>query len=142
VIPAGHTDFVLAVVGEELGFAGLGLLVVLYAMLCWRCLRVATRAPGDYTAFVALGVALTFVVQALVIASGLLGLFPLSGVVTPFLSYGRSAMLANFLAIGVIAAIARRQGAVRQHLSAPIRVLAGMLGIVAAGVLSRAAFVQ
>ncbi len=105
-IPAGHTDFVLAALGEELGFVGVAAVVALYAILSWRCLRIAARAPGDYSAFLATGVALALVVQAFVIGSGLLGLFPLAGVVTPFLSYGRSSMLANCLAVGVVLAVA------------------------------------
>lgn len=141
-IPAGHTDFVLAAVGEELGFVGLAVIVGLYAVLSWRCLRAALGAPGDYTAFLATGIALALVVQALVIASGLLGLFPLAGVVTPFLSYGRSSMLANFFAVGVVLAIGRRQGPVRLHLRAPIRALGAVLGIAAAGVAGRAAWIQ
>jgi cell division protein FtsW (lipid II flippase) len=61
-IPAGHTDFVLAAVGEELGFAGLATIVALYALLCWQCLR-GLRAPGDYSAFLAASVALALVVR-------------------------------------------------------------------------------
>lgn len=141
-IPAGHTDFVLAAVGEELGFVGLAVIVALYAMLSWRCLRIALRAPGDYTAFLATGVALALVIQALVIGSGLLGLFPLSGVVTPFLSYGRSSMIANFLAVGVVLAVGRRQGPVRRHLREPVRALGAVLGIAAFAVLGRAAWIQ
>jgi cell division protein FtsW (lipid II flippase) len=126
-IPAGHTDFVLAAIGEELGFAGLVVIVALYALVCWRCLRVAVRAPGDYSAFLAVGVALALVVQALVISGGLLGAVPLAGVVTPFLSFGRSSMLANAFAIGVVLAIAKRRSAVRRHLRQPIRALGAVL---------------
>jgi cell division protein FtsW (lipid II flippase) len=142
LIPAGHTDFVLAAVGEELGFIGLLVVIVLYALLCWRCLRVALRAPGDYTAFLAIGIALALIVQAFVIASGLLGLLPLSGVVTPFLSYGRSSMLANLFAVGVLMAIARRRGPVRRHLYQPVRVLAFVLAAFGAAVVVRAGWVQ
>lgn len=141
-IPAGHTDFVLAAIGEELGFVGLAVVVALYGMLSWRCLRIALRAPGDYSAFLATGVALALVVQAFVIGGGLLGLFPLSGVVTPFLSYGRSSMLANFFAVGVVMAIGRRQGRVRQHLHAPIRALGTVLAIATVAVVGRAAWIQ
>ncbi len=74
------------------------------------------RAPGDFTALLAIGVVLALGVQALVIGGGLLGLIPLTGVVTPFLSYGRSSMLANCFAIGVVLAVARRRGPVRMHL--------------------------
>ncbi|MEX2663235.1 MAG: FtsW/RodA/SpoVE family cell cycle protein, partial [Vicinamibacterales bacterium] len=142
MVPAGHTDFVLAAVGEELGFAGLAVVVLLYAVLGWRCLHIALRAPGDYSAFLAVGVALGLVVQALVIAGGLLGLVPLSGVVTPFLSYGRSSMLANCFAVGVVLAIAQRRGPVREHLRAPVRALAGVLLAAALAVTGRAAWIQ
>lgn len=142
MVPAGHTDFVLAAIGEELGFAGLAAMVLLYGILAWRCLRVALRAPGDYSAFLAVGVALGLVVQALVISGGLLGLAPLSGVVTPFLSYGRSSMLANCFAVGVVLAIAQRRGRPRAHLQAPIRTLAGVLLAAGLMVLGRGAWVQ
>lgn len=141
-IPAGHTDFVLTAVGEELGFVGLAAVVALYAMLSWRCLRVALRAPGDYTAFLATGVALALLVQAFVIGGGLLGLFPLSGVVTPFLSYGRSSMLANCAAVGIILAVARRRGPVRTHLQRPIRALSVALAVAAVAIVGRAVWVQ
>jgi cell division protein FtsW (lipid II flippase) len=142
MVPAGHTDFVLAAVGEELGFAGLAVVVLLYAILGWRCLRIALRAPGDYSAFLAVGVALGLVVQALVISGGLLGLVPLSGVVTPFLSYGRSSMLANCFAVGVVLAIAQRRGPLREHLRLPVRAVAGVLVAGALAVTARAAWIQ
>ena len=142
MVPAGHTDFVLAAVGEELGFIGLAAIVLLYGVLAWRCLRVALRAPGDYSAFLAVGVALGLVVQALVISGGLLGLAPLSGVVTPFLSFGRSSMLANCFAVGVVLAIAQRRAQPRVHLQAPIRTLAGVLLAAGLTVLGRGAWIQ
>ena len=141
-IPEGHTDFVLAAIGEELGWIGFAVVAGLYALLCWRCLRVARRAPGDFTSFLAVGVVLVLCVQAVVIAGGLVGLIPLSGVVTPFLSYGRSSMLANCIAIGVVLSIARRQSRERVHMRAPIRFVAAALGIAGAAILSRAAWVQ
>ncbi len=142
LIPAGHTDFVLAAVGEELGFVGLLVVLALYVLLCWRCMRVARRAPGDYTAFLSVGVALGLVIQAFVIAGGLLGILPLSGVVTPFLSYGRSSMLANFAAVGIILGVARRAGAVREHLSVPVRILTAVLAVAALAVAGRAGWIQ
>ncbi|HZB25782.1 MAG TPA: FtsW/RodA/SpoVE family cell cycle protein, partial [Vicinamibacterales bacterium] len=142
MVPAGHTDFVLAAIGEELGFIGLAAIVLLYGVLAWRCLRVALRAPGDYSAFLAVGVALGLVIQALVIAAGLLGLAPLSGVVTPFLSYGRSSMLANCFAVGVVLAIAQRRGPERSHFRAPIRTLSGVLLAAGIVVLGRVGWIQ
>ena len=141
-IPEGHTDFILAVLGEQLGFAGVLAVMALYALLAWRCLRVSLRAPGDYSALLGIGVTLALVVQALVIAGGLLGVLPLTGVVTPFLSYGRSSMLANCLAVGVVLAVGRRPGPVRLHLQRPVRVLATVLAVLAGVITSRAAWVQ
>ena len=142
LIPAGHTDFVLAAIGEQLGFAGLFLVIALYGLLCWRCLRVAIRAPGDYTALLVTGVTLGLIVQAFVIAGGVLGLMPLSGVVTPFLSYGRSSMLANFAALGIVLGVARRAGRPRMHLSAPLWTIARVMAVAAGAVVCRAAWVQ
>jgi cell division protein FtsI/penicillin-binding protein 2 len=71
-----------------------------------------------------------------------MGLLPLSGVVTPFLSYGRSSMLANFAAVGIVMSVSRRRGPVRQHLYQPIRVLASVLAIAAAVLVSRAVWIQ
>jgi cell division protein FtsW (lipid II flippase)/cell division protein FtsI/penicillin-binding protein 2 len=141
-IPEGHTDFVLAAVGEELGWVGVAAAIALYAFVCWRCLRIAARAPGDFTSFVVLGVVLVLSVQALLIAGGLLGLVPLSGVATPFLSYGRSAMIANCAAIGIVLAVARRQGAERIHMRRPLTAIATVLALAGASILSRTAWVQ
>lgn len=141
-IPEGHTDFVLAALGEDLGFVALAVVVALYAFLCWRCLRIALRAPGDFSTFLSVGVVLVISVQALVIAAGLLGLMPLAGVVTPFLSYGRSSMLANFLAIGLVLSVGRRQSNVREHMRRPVAALASVLGVAAGLVLLRAGWVQ
>ena len=141
-IPEGHTDFVLAAVGEELGWAGFALVIAIYGFLCWRCLRVARRAPGDFTTFLVIGIVLILTVQALVIAGGLFGLMPLSGVVTPFLSYGRSSMLVNAVAMGIVLSVARRRSSERAHMRRPLRVLAGVLGLAGAAILSRAAWVQ
>ena len=141
-IPAAHTDFVLAVLGESLGFVGLLAIGVLYGVLCWRCLRAAVRAPGDYTAFLAIGMALALSLQGLVIAGGILGLMPLSGIVTPFLSYGRSAMLVNFAAVGVVLAVARQARTVRPHFADPVRTLAAVLTVAAAVAGIRAAWIQ
>ena len=142
LVPAAHTDFVLTALGEELGWVGLVTIVALYALLIWRCLRAAVRAPGDYTAILATGVALSLIVQAVIIASGLLGLLPLSGVVTPFLSYGRSSMLANCAAVGIALAISRRAGPPRPLVIAPLRTISHLLVAAALVIAARAAWIQ
>ena len=108
LVPAGQTDLILSVIGEELGLAGVMAIAAIYALLIWRILRIAARAPGDYTAFLALGCALSLAVPALIIVGGELGALPLSGVATPFLTFGKSSMIANFAAAGIALAIGTR----------------------------------
>jgi cell division protein FtsW (lipid II flippase) len=142
LIPAGHTDLVVAAIGEELGFVGLAAIVGLFAILVWRLLRISLRAPGDYTSLLTTGLTLAVVVQGLVLVAGILGLLPLAGVVTPFLSYGRSSMLSNIAAIAVCAAIACRPGPRRQAFAAPVRVLGWTLACAGGILLARGAYVQ
>jgi cell division protein FtsW (lipid II flippase) len=104
-LPAGHTDLILAAIGEELGAAGLMLVTLLYALVAWRGFRIGRLAPNDYGFFLATTLTLFLIVPVLIMASGILGVTPLTGVVTPFLSYGGSAMVANFCALGMLTAI-------------------------------------
>ena len=108
VVPAAHTDLILSALGEEWGFAGVAAVFALYGLIVWRALRTALRAHTDYEFFLAAGLAAATTLQFLLIAGGSLGVVPLSGVVTPFLSYGRTAMLANFAVIGMLEAISNR----------------------------------
>ena len=142
-IPAAHTDMVLAVLGEELGFAGLLAVFGLYALFAWRALRIALGAPGDYTFFLALGLAVSVVLELLLMAGGLLGLMPLTGVVTPFLSYGRSSMLANFAALGALVSISERSTPARKvEFRGPAMALAGITVVLGAIVILRLGVVQ
>jgi cell division protein FtsW (lipid II flippase) len=141
-IPAGHTDLVMAAIGEELGFSGVACVMLVFVLVIWRLLRIARRAPGDYTFFLATALTLGLAVQAIVITGGMLGLLPLAGVVTPFLSYGRSAMLSNFAALAVCAAIARRAGGSREAFETPMRALGWSLALIALMLIGRAGLVQ
>lgn len=104
-LPAGHTDLILSAVGEELGLIGLLAIVSIYVLIATRGLRIALRAATDYGFFLAIGVTLFVAIPVLMMAAGVFGLTPLTGVVTPFLSYGGSAMVANLAALGVLIAI-------------------------------------
>lgn len=145
LVPAGHTDLILSVVGEELGFVGLLAVFALFGVIAWRCLRIALRAPGDYTFFLALGLTLGIVLQLVLISAGLLGLMPLTGVATPFLSYGRSSMFANLLALGIVLAIGTRSpstSASKPEFARPAYALAAVVAALLLVVAGRAAFVQ
>ena len=101
VVPAAHTDLIISALGEEAGFLGILALYALYSLLIYRSMHIALRAPGVYSFFLALGLALITALQILLISGGLLGLIPLSGVVSPFLSYGRTSMVTNFMLLGM-----------------------------------------
>ena len=132
-LPAGHTDLILASITEELGFAGLLGVALIYSALVARAVNTARKASSDYGFFLALTLALFLVVPVLLMMSGTLGLVPLTGVVTPFLSFGGSAMVANFAALGLLSSIRSHAGA-RADLSAfhvPVRWLSGGLATAA-----------
>ena len=106
-IPAGHTDLILAAAGEELGFGGLLAIAAVFGTIAWRGFRAARDAKDDHGFFLGTALTLFLVVPVLVMAAGILGAMPLTGVVTPFLSYGGSAMAANFTALGLLAGLRR-----------------------------------
>src|SRR5262249_17323185 len=90
----------------ELGFLGLVACFGLLALIVLRGFRIARRAPEAYTMYLALGLTLGLALETLFIAGGVAGLLPLSGVVTPFLSYGRSAQIVHFATIGILWSLA------------------------------------
>ena len=143
-VPAIHTDLVLAAIAEELGFAGLLAVFVVYALLIHRALKISLRARGHYTFFLGLGLTLLIAFQVALISGGILGLVPLSGVVTPFLNYGKSSTIVNFAIVGILAAVSARQGAPEREGSfrMPLRWVAGLLAAIGAVVMLQAARVQ
>ncbi len=142
LVPAGQTDLILSVVGEELGLFGIVMIAVVYALLVWRMLRIAGRAPGDYTAFLALGCALSLAVPAIIIVGGELGVLPLSGVATPFLTFGKSSMIANFCAAGIALGIGTHLQSAPRPLARQLRPLGWTLAAAAALLVARATWIQ
>jgi cell division protein FtsW (lipid II flippase) len=144
IVPAAHTDLVLAAAGEELGALGLIAIAALFTVIGVRGFRAAHRAAGEYSSLMAVGLTLGLLVPVLLIASGMLGLVPLTGVVTPFLSYGRSALVVSFAAVGLVLGIADR--GVRHTEPSPfargITTLAVALAAVAGVVLAVAVWTQ
>ena len=107
-IPEQHTDFIFSALGEEMGFVGCTLIVAAYLLLCWRLLRIAMQARTDVESLVVVGIAAMLMFQVVVNICMTIGLGPVTGIPLPWLSYGRSAMLVNFLSIGFCAAVSRR----------------------------------
>ena len=107
-IPAIHTDFPFAALGEELGLIGVLAILGLYLVVIERGLRIAASAADDFRALLAAGLSLVVGVQAFIIAAGNLKLIPLTGITLPFISYGGSSLLANALVVGLLLALSDR----------------------------------
>jgi rod shape determining protein RodA len=101
-VPEQQTDFVFTVAGEELGFVGSALLVVLVGLVLWRGLRIAARADDMFGRLVAVGIVCWFTFQAFENIGMTLGIMPVTGVPLPLISYGGSSMFANLMAIGLL----------------------------------------
>ena len=101
-IPAVHTDFIFAAIGEEFGLAGVTASVALYGLLLLRGFRAAVRAAHPFARFLAAGLTSGLTVQAWVIMAGNAKLAPITGVTLPFVSYGGSSLLTNFIALGLL----------------------------------------
>ena len=110
-IPAVHTDFPLAAIGEELGMTGVVAVLAAYLVIVGRGLRIAAAARDDFRALLAAGLALVVGVQAVIIAGGNLKLIPLTGITLPFVSYGGSSLLANAIVVGTLMALSDRGAA-------------------------------
>jgi cell division protein FtsW len=114
-LPEAHTDFVAAIVGEELGFVGVAALCGAYLLLVARGVRAALRAPDDFGAFLAFGLSTMFGVQALVNLSVALAILPTKGLTLPFVSFGGSSLLVNAVAAGILLNISRQGGDASRH---------------------------
>ena len=109
-LPEAHTDFVAAIIGEELGFVGVAALCGVYLLLVARGVRAALRAPDDFGAFLAFGLSAMFAIQALVNLAVALAVVPTKGLTLPFVSFGGSSLLVNAFAAGILLNISRQAG--------------------------------
>ncbi len=107
-LPEAHTDFIYAVVCEELGFIGAVAVLALFAIYGWRGIRAALAAPDDFGRLAALGITVMVVSQALINLGVVLGMMPTKGIPLPFISYGGSSLLAMLLATGVLLNISQQ----------------------------------
>jgi cell division protein FtsW len=101
-LPEPHTDFIFAIVGEELGFAGAVLVVALFGLLLWRGMRIGLRAADPFGALAAVGISAMLATQALVNLGVVVGLLPTKGLPLPFISFGGSSMLVAMASVGIL----------------------------------------
>lgn len=107
-LPESHTDFIFAIVGEELGFVGAVAVICLLALFAWRGFRIGLRAPDFFGASVALGFTVLLASQTLVNVGVVTGLLPTKGLPLPFLSFGGSALLVTMVATGILLNISQQ----------------------------------
>ena len=117
-LPVAHSDFIFAVIGEELGLFGSLMVLGLFLVLGYAGLRIATRSDEPFRRYAAGGVTIWFMVQALINLAVVLRLLPIAGVPLPLVSYGGSALIANLLALGVLLSCARHEPDARRLLQA------------------------
>ena len=110
-LPEPHTDFIYAVVAEELGLIGATAIVICFCVITWRGLRVASRAPDSFGAFLAVGLTTMFALQALINIDVVLGLLPPKGIPLPFVSAGGSSLLVNLLGMGILLNVSQHASA-------------------------------
>jgi cell division protein FtsW len=109
-LPEAHTDFIFALIGEELGVCGALLVLALFAIIGMRGFRVAMRHPDSFASMLAFGVTLMILLEAVVNVGVVVGLLPTKGLALPFLSYGGSALIGTMVQVGILAALSRMTG--------------------------------
>jgi cell division protein FtsW len=107
-LPNAHTDFIFAVIGEELGLLGCALVLSLFVALGVLGIRAASRAPDRFGALLAVGITMWIVGQAVINVGAVVGLLPVTGIPLPFVSFGGSALITTMLGAGVLTNVARQ----------------------------------
>jgi len=105
-IPEQHTDFIFSAVGEEWGFVGAMVVIVAYWLICFRLVIIAQNAKDDFGSLLVIGVLAMILFQVAINIGMTIGLAPITGIPLPWLSYGRSALLTNFIALGIVESVA------------------------------------
>ncbi|MBU3091515.1 stage V sporulation protein E [Clostridium sp. CM028] len=107
-IPEPHTDFIFAIIGEELGLIGCGFIILLFIIFVWRGIKIAVTAKDMYGTILAIGITSVIAVQAIINIAVVTGSMPVTGVPLPFISYGGSALLFNMFAMGILLNVSRQ----------------------------------
>lgn len=106
-LPEPQTDFIFAILAEELGFIGGSFVILLFALLLWRGIRIALNAPDLYGSFLAVGIISMIAIQVMINIGVVIGLIPVTGITLPFFSYGGSSLTLMLMAVGILLNISR-----------------------------------
>lgn len=107
-IPEPHTDFIFAIIGEELGLIGGAFIILLFVIFVWRGIKTAVTAKDMYGTILAIGITAVIAVQAIINIAVVTGSMPVTGVPLPFISYGGSALVFNMFAMGILLNVSRQ----------------------------------
>ncbi|MCY9668037.1 putative lipid II flippase FtsW [Paenibacillus alginolyticus] len=108
-LPEAHTDFIFAIIGEELGFIGSALFILIFLIFLWRGILVAVRSPDMFGMLTGVGIMVMFALQAFINIGGVTNTIPLTGVTLPFISAGGSSMMVSLISMGILLSISREQ---------------------------------
>jgi len=112
-IPEQHTDFIFSALGEELGFVGCVVVLFAFFFLIKKLINIATNARTDFESLIVIGIAATFLFQIVINLFMTIGLGPVTGIPLPFMSYGRTSLVINFISIGFVLSILKRSRSLR-----------------------------
>lgn len=124
-LPEAHNDFIFAVIGEELGFVGAAIFLLVYVLFLWRALIIVLRCGDTAGMLAGTGIVATIALQALINIGGVTGAIPITGVTLPLISYGGSSLLSSMMAIGLLLSISRefnKEDKEKTKSSKPVRV--------------------
>jgi cell division protein FtsW len=114
-LPNAQTDFIFSVIGEELGFIGAALVLLLLGAFVWFGIRAATRSPARFGGLLAVGLVAWLASETLINVGAVVGVLPVTGIPLPFISYGGSSLVITMVAAGILINIARQEGSIRSH---------------------------
>jgi cell division protein FtsW len=127
-LPEAHTDFISAIIGEELGLIGFSATVLLFLLIVWRGIQIAFKAADTYGTYLAVGISLFIGTQAFTNLAVAVGLFPTKGLVLPFISYGGSSLIVNCCCVGILLNVSKPRSETALHVTERVSALPRAIG--------------